>query len=164
MNRNKRLAALATAALAGIALGVFAGSGIVPALAGGVCRGAEGVTYTSNDAGDVLYEWHTERGKAQVIRYDYNTGTAIRRILVYREAEPTPEPEKPAVEGEKPEIVITGVIWVADPEKRVAIINGKTYREGEVFVTRTGRRFRVLEIKRTEDVKYEEVTEEEGED
>jgi hypothetical protein len=162
MSRTKRLFALASIAFAGLLAGVLLGTGILPAMAGGVCPGGIGVYYTSNEEGDTLFEWHTERGKAQVIRYGYSSGAAVRKILVFKEADAGAEPEKPALEGEKPEIEISGVIWVADPEKRVAIINGAAVREGETFTTRTGRKYIVKEIKRSDEVVYEEVKE--GED
>ncbi|MHC4781029.1 MAG: hypothetical protein ACYTFG_20845, partial [Planctomycetota bacterium] len=58
---------------------------------------------------------------------------------------------------EQPEIVISAVIWTPDPLNRVAIINGETVREGEIFTTRTGKKYKVTEIKRSKDVEYHEV-------
>lgn len=146
-------------AVAALAMGLFTGIELDSARAGGISQTPGGNIVTANEAGDVLYEWILTPGHAEVVRYSYATGKAERRALTEQEAAPVPEekPTPPPAEVEKPEICITGVIWVADPEKRVAIINGAPVREGEIFETKSGKRYRVTEIKKTDEVAYEEV-------
>jgi hypothetical protein len=89
-----------------------------------------------------------------VLAYDFESGTYVRRELSLPAVEkPTEKPKK----GKPKEINISGTIWTPEPAERVAIINGKTYREGETFTTKSGRRYKIIEIKPTNEVVYEEV-------
>lgn len=159
MTRAQRWILFLSVPLAGFAAGTFFGLELDAARAGGVCQTPGGNFITANADGDVIHEWITTPGRAQVIRYSFATGKAERKLLVHEEATPaeTEKPAAPPAAEEGPEVVISGVIWVSDPEKRVAIINGSPIREGEIFTTRSGRRYRVTEIKKSDEVAYEEV-------
>ncbi|MHC5038836.1 MAG: hypothetical protein ACYTHM_16120 [Planctomycetota bacterium] len=163
MNRKLRILTLGLLPLAGFGLCLVLGFDLTPARAGGLCPShAQGTYITSNAEGNTVYAWSLSEKEPTVVCYNYQTGLAVRKSLKSLSeggakekggepgAEPVPEP---------PEIEITGVIWTPNPETRVAFINGRPIREGEIFVTRTGKRYKVIEIKRTKEVDYEEVKE-----
>ncbi|MHC4779952.1 MAG: hypothetical protein ACYTFG_15375 [Planctomycetota bacterium] len=158
MKRNLRFLALACLPLAGFGLGWLGGIDLDPVQAGGVCPTAARGTYiTSNQDGATVYEWNLASGDSSVTRYNFDTGVALRRNLRSPRSSGKEGGARPVVPVEQPEIVISGVIWTPDPLNRVAIINGETVREGEIFTTRTGKKYKVTEIKRSKDVEYHEV-------
>jgi hypothetical protein len=160
MNRNLRILGLALLPLAGFGLAVLAGFVAAPARAGGVCSTTAAGTYvTSNQEGDTVYEWSLNGERASVTRYNFQSGKAIQKVLGFVSTAGGKAVRQPTEAGPVAEIVISGVIWTPDPANRVAIINGKTVREGEVFVTRSGKKYRVIEIKRSDEVEYREVKE-----
>ncbi|GEM_PF-3057667 len=166
MTSNARLLVLLLLPLAGFALAALFWADLSPAQAGGVCGKSNTAFITSGNDGQVLYEWNLGTKPPTVTRYHYPSGTFTRKTLTEAEAEaekavPPVDTQAPPAEGaepaEKPEIEITGVIWTPNPATRVAFINGKTVQEGEIFETVSGKRYRVIEIKRTRDVVYREV-------
>ena len=160
MNRNLRILGLALLPLAGFGLAVLLGFDAAPARAGGVCSTTAAGTYiTSNQEGDTVYEWTLGEDRASVIRYNFQSGKAVQKDLGFVHTAGGRAVRQPSEAGPLSEIVISGVIWTPDPANRVAIINGKTVREGEIFVTRSGKKYRVIEIKRSDDVEYREVKE-----
>jgi hypothetical protein len=162
MKSNIRLLAVLLLPLAGFGLAVLFSADLAPAEAGGVCGKSNSAFITSGNDGQTLYEWNLGTTPPSVIRYHYPTGTFTKKDLRPGEdvdlpvAEPE-DPKKAAAPPKKPEVEITGVIWTPNPATRVAFINGKTVQEGEIFETASGKRYRVIEIKRTRDVVYREV-------
>jgi hypothetical protein len=156
--KSLKTASIAFAAVVlGLGLGFVLERAIPPANAGGVCEGSLRHTYvTSSEDGSALYEWNVGPSPAVVI-YDARMGTAWRKDLRPKEGEAAPPRKAPGAEGETPDIVISGVIWTPNAEDRVAIINGKSVREGEVFETKSGKKYKVVEIKRNEEVETVEV-------
>jgi hypothetical protein len=155
--QRKSIFIVLAAAAAGIALGFFAERGMSPARAGGLTESSPRNTYvTSSQDGDVLYEWNVG-ARLQVVRYAWSNGSVLRQDLRAPEGEKAPPRKEPGTGEEGPEIVISGVIWTPNAETRVAIINGKSVREGETFQTRSGKKYKVVEIKKTEEVETVEV-------
>jgi hypothetical protein len=157
MTRSKQLVGMAAAAALGLALAFLAERAIPPAQAGGVCEASPRNTYvTSNQDGNVLYEW-TLGPNPRVVIYYALEGLCVHKDLHAAPGEKEPKPREVVPGQEGPEIVISGVIWTPNAETRIAIINGKSVREGEIFETRSGKKYKVVEIKRTEEVDYVEV-------
>lgn len=148
--------------------GLVAGLGAAALLAGvfsssdaraGVCRGNMGDYITSDATGRKLYVWSLTTNPPQVYAYDYEAGTFSHRDLSLPAKKAAP-PEEDGKEGGKKgdkDVNVSGTIWTPEPGERVAIINGKTYREGDVFTTASGKRYKVVEIKPTNEVVYKEV-------
>jgi hypothetical protein len=152
----KPIALLLAGGIAGTAVAlVLLGLWNAPeARAGGVCRGNMGDFISSDDSGTRLYVWSLGTNPPQVYAYDFDTGTYTHKDLSLPRLRKPPPPEE-----KKPdkEINVSGTIWTPDPEERVAIINGKTYREGEVFTTKSGKKYKIIEIKPTNEVEYKEI-------
>ncbi len=150
--------AACAAAGAAFALVVAAPAGIRDASAGGVCKGNTGDFISSDSTGKQIFVWSLSNNPPQVYAYDFESGTFTHKDLSL----PAAKKDDAAAKEEKPakEVVISGTIWTPEAAERVAIINGKTYREGDVFTTASGKKYRVVEIKPTNEVIYELVKEE----
>jgi hypothetical protein len=124
------------------------------AQAGGICKGNMGDFVSSDADGKRIFVWSLGTNPPQVYAYDFESGTYTHKDLsLPRVKQPPKTKEK---EPDK-EINVSGTIWTPDPEERVAIINGKTYREGETFTTKSGKKYKIIEIKPTNEVVYREV-------
>jgi len=148
---------------AGIACGLVAAFVVAnpfvggEAAAGGVCKGNLGAYVTSDDSGKQLYVWHLTTNPPQVYAYSFDRGTYVHKDLSLPATPKADEEKKPPKKHK--DINVSGTIWTPEPSERVAIINGKTYREGDVFTTKSGKKYKVVEIKPTNEVVYEEVKE-----
>jgi hypothetical protein len=142
--------------LTGLAIAVLLiGPWGAPDARAGVCRGNTGDYVSSDASGRQIYVWSFATNPPKVYAYDFDAGTYTHKDLSLprkKVVEPTKK-EK----GEAKEVNISGTIWTPEPSERVAIINGKTYREGEVFQTKSGKRYKIIEIKPTNEVLYKEV-------
>ncbi len=157
--RLGKFGAILTAAAAGAALALLFASpfGAREASAGGICRGNTGDFISSDSSGKQIYVWSLASNPPSVYAYDFDSGTFTHKELslpAVRKDETAGKDDKPAKE-----IIVSGTIWTPEASERVAIINGKTYREGEVFTTASGKKYKLVEIKQTNEVVYEEVKE-----
>ena len=143
------------AVAAGLVAGLALERSLPRADAGGVAQMSGFGYVTSTHDGGAIYQWNLEGRAPKATKYDFETGTIVKRDLREVEAPPVKTADKPP--AETPEIHVSGVVWTPDPETRFAIINGKTVREGDVFETRSGKKYKVIEIKKSDDVEYREV-------
>ena len=161
MNTAKlgKFGVLLTACAAGAALALLFASpfGAKDASAGGICRGNTGDFISSDSTGKQIYVWSFGSNPPSVYAYDFDAGTFTHKDLSLPALRKTEDGEKEVKPAK--EINVSGTIWTPEPSERVAIINGKTYREGEIFTTASGKKYKLVEIRPTNDIVYEEVKE-----